>query len=133
MSGSSAASVVTGFGTVGTSGLVRGFVTGFFDALTVAVLGAFVVSIGQRDGLRADAAVSGDKIRGRACIEFFLIGINHAGTAFSVRGTGEQGITLAGIAAVNVGAAGITPGEAEVVFGIGQENGTRQQKGIVGL
>ena len=66
MSGSSAASVVTGFGTVGTSGLVRGFVTGFFDALTVAVLGIFVVSISQRDGLRTDAAVSGDEIRGRA-------------------------------------------------------------------
>ena len=133
MSGSSAASVVTGFGIVGTSGLVRGFVTGFFDALTVAVLGAFVVSIGQRDGLRADAAVSGDEIRGRTGNELFFVVIDETGFAGTVRRTGEQGITFAGIAAVNVGAAGITPGEAEVVFGVWQENGTRQQKGIVGL
>ena len=66
-------------------------------------------------------------------LHFPCVGQENKGTAFSVRGTGEQGITLAGIAAVNVGAAGITPGESEVVFGIGQENGTRQQKGIVGL
>ena len=133
MSGSSAASVVTGFGTVGTSGLVRAFVTGFFDALTVTVLGTFVVSISQRYGLRTYATVSGDEIRGSTGNELFFVVIDETGFAGTVRRTGEQGITFAGIAAVNVGAAGITPGEAEVVFGIGQENGTRQQKGIVGL
>ena len=133
MSGSSAASVVTGLGTVGTSGLVRAFVTGFPDTVSVAELNTFVVSVGERDGLRTDAAVSGDEIRGRTGNELFFVVIDETGFAGTVRGTGEQGITLAGIAAVNVGAAGITPGEAEVVFGIGKKSRFRQQKGIVGL
>lgn len=143
MSGSSAASVVTGFGTVGTSGLVRAFVTGFFDALTVAILRTFVVGIGQRDGGRTDAFLARDNIRGRAGGQHFFVAVGDAGTAFSVRGTGEQGITLAGIAAVMVGGTAAAPalgetevfsdvmaGEAEVVLNFRQEGGAGQQKGI---
>ena len=133
MSCGTAASVVTSLGAVGASGLVWGFVTGLPDTVSVAELNTFVVSVGEGDGLRTDTSVSGDEIRRRTGNELFFVVIDETGFAGTVRRTGEQGITFAGIAAVNVGAAGIASGEAEVVFGIGQEGRFCQQKGIVRL
>ena len=131
MSCGTAASVVTSLGTVGASGLVWGFVTGLPDTVSVAELNTFVVSVGEGDGLRTDTSVSGDEIRRRTGNELFFVVIDETGFAGTVRRTGEQGITFAGIAAVNVGAAGIASGETEVVLGVRQEGGACQQERIV--